>query len=66
MAMTLRLTDDETEALRQTAEREHRSMQDVARTAIREYTGKREQFLRGFLAEVVREDENLLKRLGDL
>jgi len=36
MAMTLRLTDDETQALRKRAELEQRSMQDVAREAIRE------------------------------
>jgi hypothetical protein len=37
MAMTLRLTDDETEALRRRAELEHRSMQEITRQAIREY-----------------------------
>jgi len=37
MPMTLRLTDDEAEALRRRAERESRSMQDVARQAVREY-----------------------------
>src|SRR5271166_6638169 len=37
MAMTLRLADDETDALRRRAELEHRSMQEVARQAIREY-----------------------------
>ena len=37
MAMTLRLDEAETEALRTTAEREDRSMQEVAREAIREY-----------------------------
>ena len=37
MAMTLRLSDDEAEALRRRAELEHRSMQEVARQAIREY-----------------------------
>lgn len=37
MAMTLRLTDAETDALRKRAELEQRSMQDVARAAIREY-----------------------------
>jgi predicted transcriptional regulator len=37
MAMTLRLTDDETKALRERANREGRSMQDVARAAVREY-----------------------------
>lgn len=37
MAMTLRLTDAETEALRAQAEIEGRSMQDVARHAVRQY-----------------------------
>ena len=35
--MTLRLTDAETAALRDRARAEGRSMQDVARTAVREY-----------------------------
>jgi plasmid stability protein len=37
MAMTLRLTDDETAALKVRAEREGRSMQELARQAVREY-----------------------------
>ena len=37
MAMTLRLDDAQTEALRRKAEAEHRSMQQVALTAIEEY-----------------------------
>lgn len=37
MAMTLRLTDEETELLRRRAETEQRSMQEVARAAVREY-----------------------------
>lgn len=37
MAMTLRLTDEESAALREQAERESRSMQDVARAAVRQY-----------------------------
>jgi len=37
MAMTLRLTDEETEALRRRAAAEGRSMQDVARQAVRDY-----------------------------
>ena len=37
MAMTLRLTDEEGDALRRRAELEQRSMQDVARQAIRDY-----------------------------
>jgi Ribbon-helix-helix protein, copG family len=43
--MTLRLTEDEAEALRKRALREGRSMQDIAREAVREYierTSKRE------------------------
>lgn len=39
--MTLRLTDEETAALRQQAEAEQRSMQDVAREAVREYVARR-------------------------
>ena len=35
--MTLRLTEEETRALRKRAEYESRSMQDVAREAVREY-----------------------------
>ncbi len=41
MAMTLRLTDEESAALRDEAEREGRSMQDVARAAVREYVTRR-------------------------
>ena len=37
MAMTLRLSDEQTEALRQKAEAEHRSMQQVAQAAIDAY-----------------------------
>jgi len=37
MAMTLRLTDAEADALRMMAEHEGRPMQEVARQAIREY-----------------------------
>ena len=35
--MTLRLTEDETQALRERAPREGRSMQEVAREAVRDY-----------------------------
>jgi plasmid stability protein len=37
MAMTLRLTDEQTEALRARAGKEGRSMQQVARAALDEY-----------------------------
>jgi predicted transcriptional regulator len=66
MAMTLRLTEDETEALRRRAELEHRSMQDVARQAIREYverTSRRELLDRVLDDELPRYAE-ALERLG--
>lgn len=39
MAMTLRLTDDEQDALRERAATEGVSMQELARRAVREYVG---------------------------
>ncbi len=67
MAMTLRLTDDETDALRQRAKREGRSMQDVAREAVREYidrTSRRELLDDVLDAELPRYAE-ALQRLGE-
>jgi predicted transcriptional regulator len=64
MAMTLRLTDDETAALRSRAEKEGRSMQDIARTAINEYLSQRPNRLRGAIDRVRAEDAELLERLG--
>jgi predicted transcriptional regulator len=66
MAMTLRLTDEESEALRRRAELEHRSMQDVARQAVREYI---ESHSRTELLDQVLDDElprfaEALERLG--
>lgn len=66
MAMTLRLTEAETEALRETAEREHRSMQEVARSAIREYVSRRMHVRDEAIARIVREDAALLARLGSV
>jgi plasmid stability protein len=67
MAMTLRLADDETTALRQRADLEHRSMQDVARQAIREYI---DNHSRAELLDRVLDDElpryaEALRRLGE-
>jgi hypothetical protein len=67
MAMTLRLTDDETDALRRRAKREGRSMQDVARAAVREYIDRKS---RQELLDEVLEDElprfaEALRRLGE-
>jgi predicted transcriptional regulator len=65
--MTLRLAEDEAEALRQRADLEHRSMQDVARQAIREYV---ENHSRADLLDLVLDDElpryaEALRRLGE-
>jgi Ribbon-helix-helix protein, copG family len=66
MAMTLRLDEQETEALRRRADLEGRSMQDVARQAVRDYierTSKRELLDRVLDEELPRYAE-ALDRLG--
>lgn len=64
--MTLRLSEAETAALRETARREHRSMQDVARAAIDEYVTRRTRRRDEHLATIAKEDAELLRRLGDM
>jgi predicted transcriptional regulator len=66
MAMTLRLSDDESDALRRRAELEGRSMQDVARQAVRDYV---DQASRRDLVDRVLDSElpryaEALERLG--
>ena len=66
VAMTLRLDDQETEALRRRAELEGRSMQEVARQAVRDYierTSKRELLDRVLDRELPRYAE-ALQQLG--
>jgi predicted transcriptional regulator len=63
MAMSLRLTDAETEALRRKAREEGRSMQEVARAAIVQYTGDRPARLAAAIGRVRVEDAELLERL---
>jgi len=66
MAMTLRLTDEETRLLRQRAELEGRSMQDVARAAVRDYvvrSGRRNLVERALDEDLPRYAE-ALERLG--
>ena len=67
MAMTLRLTEDETDALRRRASREGRSMQDVARTAVREYIDRtsRRELLDGILDQELPRYAEALRRLGE-
>ena len=66
MPMTLRLTPEETEALRETARRERRSMQAVARGAIAAYVSSRARRRDELLARIVAEDADLLRRLGSM
>lgn len=67
MAMTLRLTDDEADALRRRAEREGRSMQDVAREAVRDYVERtsRRELLDEVLDEQLPQYSEALRRLGE-
>lgn len=66
MPMTLRLTDAETDALRRRAEFERRSMQDVAKQAVREYVENhsRQDLLSSVLAEELPRYAEALDRLG--
>lgn len=64
MPMTLRLTAEETAALREAARREGRSMQSVARIAITQYVAQRTRRRDDHLAAIVAQDAELLRRLG--
>lgn len=65
--MTLRLTDEEADALRRRAAREGRSMQEVAREAVRAYIERSSR--RELLDQVLDEDlpryAEALERLGE-
>jgi len=67
MAMTLRLSDEQTEALRRRADREGRSMQQVALSALEDYLLRAEDDERTErLAEKgARRYAELLRRLGE-
>ena len=64
--MTLRLNEEETEALRKRAEFESRSMQDVAKQAVREYVENhsRQDLLRTVLDEELPRYAEALERLA--
>ncbi len=62
--MNLRLSDDEAAALRRQADDEGRSMQEVARTAIRQYTTDRQSRLSAAIERIRTEDAELLDRLA--
>jgi predicted transcriptional regulator len=65
--MTLRLTTEESEALRRRAELEGRSMQEVAREAVREYIDRtsRQELLEQVLDEELPRFAEALRRLGE-
>ncbi len=67
MAMTLRLTEEETESLREQAEREHRSMHEVVRLAVldRVNRARRSQEIRDTTQFVMDRDAELLRRLAE-
>lgn len=64
MAMNLRLTETETEALRSRAAQEGRSMQEVVRAAIAQYIADRPQRLSSAIDRVRNEDDELPDRLS--
>jgi predicted transcriptional regulator len=65
--MTLRLTDDEADTLRRRADLEGRSMQDIARQAIREYVEfhSRADLLDQVLDQEIPRYAEALRRLGE-
>ena len=65
MAVNLRLSPEQAEALRCKAELEGRSMQEVARTAIEQYTSDRPARLRAIIERIRTADAELLASRGD-
>jgi predicted transcriptional regulator len=67
MAMTLRLSDEQTEALRARAEKEGRSMQQVALSAVDEYLLRAEddELTDRLAARGSERFAELLRRLGE-
>jgi hypothetical protein len=67
MAMTLRLTASEADALRRRARLEGRSMQEVARAAVREYVDRssRRELLDRVLDDELPRYAEALRRLGE-
>ncbi len=67
MAFVLRLTDEETELLRAQADREHRSMHEVARLAVLERVADadRDDRRRAFIATELPNWAPVMERLAD-
>lgn len=65
MAMTLRLSEEQTARLREAAKREGLSMQAAALKAVDEYVDRRAARREALLAQILDEDAGLLRRLAD-
>ncbi len=64
MAMNLRLTPEQTAALRKAAEEDGISMQEAALRAIDTYTSRRRKLILGAIEKIKSEDAELLRRLA--
>ena len=64
MAMTLRLSDKQSAALKRTAEQAGISMQEAALQAVDEYINRRQKRLSDAISRVKNEDQELLRRLA--
>lgn len=64
MAMTLRLSDKQSKALRKVADNQGISMQAAALAAVDEYVSKRQQRLSEIIERIRVEDAELLDRLS--
>jgi predicted transcriptional regulator len=67
MAMTLRLDDDKTKALRERADFEGTSMQDVALRAVDEYLERhnRADLIQRYTQKIKTDYADVLRRLGE-
>jgi len=64
MAMNLRLSEAQTEALRKAAYQDGISMQEAALAAIDSYTSRRQARLQEVIQRIATEDKELLRRLA--
>jgi predicted transcriptional regulator len=64
MAMTLRLSDKQSAALKRTADQAGISMQEAALQAVDEYISRRQKRLSDAISRVKSEDQELLRRLA--
>ena len=64
MAMNLRLTPEQTAALKKAAAEDGISMQEAALRAIDNYASRRRQLLLGAIEKIRSEDAELLRRLA--